>query len=874
MRYFWTLMAYVTSIVVTVASCSGEGNGPSRGSGSSNGDGGSQSTSSGQMAGNGGAASSSSSTGTFTGSSSTGSGAGGGPVCAAYLGDCAKQGFDCGPQGDGCGNILQCGTCAASEACGGGASPRPGVCGVVCTPQTCQGQGFNCGAASDGCNGALDCGNCPSGEICGGGGPNLCGPGICTSPKTCASQGFDCGPQGDGCGNILPCGTCAPNEACGGGASPKPGVCGVICTPKTCQQQGFTCGTATDTCGTSIDCGTCPTGQSCGTAGEYVCGPSSTCTNLCLQQQVCPNGGTTTITGTVYAPNGTDPLYGTLVYVPNSAVQPFTPGVSCGSCSLDVSGAPLVSAVTGVDGTFTITNMPAGANIPLVIQNGRWRRQVVIPTVTACAGTAVAASLTHMPTSKAQGDIPLMAFATGSVDSLECVLRKIGILDTEFTNPGGTGRIQFFVGDGENGLAGGAQFSASTPSETQLWGTQAAIDQYDMVYFPCQGGAFARTSASQQILVDYANAGGRVFATHYSYVWLYDDSPFSTTATWAVDPNDLNTFAKDPGLGIINQGFPQGLALAQWLKILYPTSTLGQIQINTLRHDFTAVAATSSLWISDQDTAPPQGQGTVPMHYTFDTPVGAMPANQCGRVLYDDFHVEDAENNPTTGQIFPAECNNDPMTPQEKMLEFMIFDLGSCVGPLPPTICTPKTCASQGFTCGMQDNGCSAVIDCGACPSGQSCLTGTCMNTCPAQTCASQGFTCGMQGDGCNNTINCGACPSGQACNDGKCTDMGCVPKAACPPGYCGSISDGCNNTIDCTTTCTAPETCGGGGTPNMCGKPICMPKTCKAQGFDCGMATDGCNDVLDCGTCTPPAICGGGATPRANVCGDIGSGS
>ena len=24
--------------------------------------------------------------------------------------------------------------------------------------------------------------------------------------------------------------------------------------------------------------------------------------------------------------------------------------------------------------------------------------------------------------------------------------------------------------------------------------------------------------------------GGRVFATHYNYTWLYDDSPFSTTA--------------------------------------------------------------------------------------------------------------------------------------------------------------------------------------------------------------------------------------------------------------------------------------------------------------------------------------------------------
>src|SRR5580658_8147082 len=53
------------------------------------------------------------------------------------------------------------------------------------------------------------------------------------------------------------------------------------------------------------------------------------CTNLCLQQPTCPGSETTSITGTVYAPNGVDPLPNVLVYVPNSAVQAFTPGVAC-----------------------------------------------------------------------------------------------------------------------------------------------------------------------------------------------------------------------------------------------------------------------------------------------------------------------------------------------------------------------------------------------------------------------------------------------------------------------------------------------------------------------------------------------------------------
>ena len=45
------------------------------------------------------------------------------------------------------------------------------------------------------------------------------------------------------------------------------------------------------------------------------------------------------------------------------------------------SGSPLVGTTSAVDGTFTLNNVPAGSNIPLVIQIGKWRRQVVLPEV-------------------------------------------------------------------------------------------------------------------------------------------------------------------------------------------------------------------------------------------------------------------------------------------------------------------------------------------------------------------------------------------------------------------------------------------------------------------------------------------------------------
>jgi hypothetical protein len=45
-----------------------------------------------------------------------------------------------------------------------------------------------------------------------------------------------------------------------------------------------------------------------------------------------------------------------------------------------------------------------------------------------------------------------------------------------------------------------------------------------------------------------------------------------------------------------------------------------------------------------------------------------------------------------------------------------------------------------------------------------------------------------------------------------------------------------------------------------------CTPTTCAAVGASCGMIADGCGGTLDCGTCTLPQTCGGGGTP--NVCG------
>src|SRR5437868_6035638 len=63
--------------------------------------------------------------------------------------------------------------------------------------------------------------------------------------------------------------------------------------------------------------------------GLEVKGP---CKGLQCQQVNCGAGVTTTISGTVYAPNGTMPLYNVIVYVPNAELSPFPKGSTCDKC--------------------------------------------------------------------------------------------------------------------------------------------------------------------------------------------------------------------------------------------------------------------------------------------------------------------------------------------------------------------------------------------------------------------------------------------------------------------------------------------------------------------------------------------------------------
>jgi hypothetical protein len=471
-------------------------------------------------------------------------------------------------------------------------------------------------------------------------------------------------------------------------------------------------------------------------------GTTTTCTGLQCDIHACQGGGSTTISGTVYDPAGNNPLYNVVVYVPNATPSALTTGASCDSCGSLYTGDPIAAAVTDATGKFTIKNAPDGATIPLVIQIGKWRKQTSVTNIGACKDNPIATKLT-LPSKQSEGDIPNIAISTGGADSLECLLRRIGLDASEYgPGAGGSGRIHIFQGSAAagSGIATAATTSPAAPSSSQaLWSSLATLMPYDITILSCEGAETVDQSTTpntaatplsvsdQQNLSQYASAGGRVFASHFHYAW-FNSGPFGAEnlASWSPGANAINDSSNNPfdptkTNDFINANivttfadggtFPKGATLQTWLSTVSALNPAGgtapgELHITGAKHnaDLAGLASTPSQgWIAADQNAQTEVQhvaggpdgGTATSvagateYLSFNTPVDAglddagEPA-YCGRVVYSDLHVGAASgdyNGAGAGGIVPSGCADNPLSPQEKALEFMLFDLSSCVTP-------------------------------------------------------------------------------------------------------------------------------------------------------------------------------------------------
>jgi hypothetical protein len=222
---------------------------------------------------------------------------------------------------------------------------------------------------------------------------------------------------------------------------------------------------------------------------------------------------------------------------------------------------------------------------------------------------------------------------------------------------------------------------------------------YDMILMGCEGAGslwklpedvtetdpppLPRPVSMQLEVRKYADLGGRIFGSHWHHRWINSDDTTPDNPYPPAGP-PIASFAKSaggvPNLTVsVDASFPKGAAFSEWLLKVGASTKAGQLWLKGVEHTVDSVDPTlARRWIYGTDTDPKRSPDMV-QYFSFTTPVGA-PA-ECGRMVFSDVHVsfgggDDAET------AFPKRCDASPdseLTAQEKALEFMIFDLSSCI---------------------------------------------------------------------------------------------------------------------------------------------------------------------------------------------------
>jgi hypothetical protein len=174
---------------------------------------------------------------------------------------------------------------------------------------------------------------------------------------------------------------------------------------------------------------------------------------------------------------------------------------------------------------------------------------------------------------------------------------------------------------------------------------------------------------------------------------------------------------------------------------------------------------------------------------------------------------------------------------------------GACVAVNDPGFgCTQSACSPA---CVVPDAG---TVLC----SGGSCQLGAC--GADTKNC---GGSCVPtdEGHGCASASSCAACAANETCVSGSCQCVADPKATTCLGRECGTFKNNCGTDVDCGS-CSSPETCNGGGTPNQCGCTATSPCT----GSNCDTVTDTCNVGVTCACASGTAVCKTGACCEPTV--------
>ncbi len=390
------------------------------------------------------------------------------------------------------------------------------------------------------------------------------------------------------------------------------------------------------------------------------------------QRPSCP-GQESEITGKVLAPNATDPVPGASVFIPAQVPELFPPDVTCEVCGTFGGSTNLWYTTSATDGAFKLTSVCPGKR-PLVLQNGRFRRLIYVD-VPEKGSVALTAEQTRLPKRAKEFEladaVPKIAVATGDYDKMECVLRKIGLQDGAFdlyedatvlTSPTKLPTFQSLVSD------------------------LARMKTYNIIFINCTANTFEaelKKPEVRQNITTYMQSGGRFYVTDWSYDWIEQVEAFSPFIDFEPGASAGSPEAQNAGAlgadGLKIRASIKDDALASWLK-LFPnaidaskTSPIEYFLIDWVI--ISSIAKDVKLWVEGPIKSRDGSiQGVRPLTLTFNF-------KNCGKILYSSYHTEGREDE-ILPLAYPAYCSGASASPQDRILEYLIFDIANCVKPI------------------------------------------------------------------------------------------------------------------------------------------------------------------------------------------------
>lgn len=353
-----------------------------------------------------------------------------------------------------------------------------------------------------------------------------------------------------------------------------------------------------------------------------------------------PDGGAaqlplTRIRGVVFAPNGSLPMAGVLVYVTATEPAAIPDQTYCDKCVELEEGS---FGYSGPDGAIDFQPRGEGERF-LVVQKGQFRK---VRKITLTKGeTSVPAEAFTMPktTDAAKGDTaPKMLIVKGvdKYDKIEQSLDKLGI-----------------------------EYEIAT-NKPQVLRNATELAKHHVVFLPCDQEDELEMQDPQVLanLRQYVEGGGKLYVTDYSYEYVRQ--PFGQRIQWRGETSTLGSAAdatggqdwsgpakaEDKGLGdwLAANGHASWDTEANFLHISAVNTIPG------LDENGAEAQIVPKVWVTAREN------GTGP-----DMPCTVSFQNGCGRVLYSTYHTE-------AGNQF---------LPQEKALLYILLEVGVCVGKPP-----------------------------------------------------------------------------------------------------------------------------------------------------------------------------------------------